>query len=327
MQTTPSTTEILDIDTSTYLGLGREPLRVPRRLAIELSDRAYLPRLDDLASDWVAHVATPAFKVLRNRKRQPIRSFCSIGTGSGLDVLAAIETLGPARVGLTDLHEDVVETANRNVRRNSLATPAVVIESGFGDLLAPLRPYKSRYDVIYENLPNVPLAESQHIDVARTSSNCVAPRKESVPELVKRQMLDLHYLALKQAEDYLENGGQVLSTIGARVPLETLVTLGVLGGFQSSFLTYTWKVQADPQDILVQHARQQDQGNGPFYFYRASTLRDVFGTVPIESSGETAFEIERSLLSERLDAGRAYAAWKQGDIIGHTVAVLMSERK
>jgi hypothetical protein len=318
--------ESLHVDAAAYLALNHPPARVKKDLTIALSDHAYLPRVDDLTSDWVAHVATPAFKLIRQRKGGAITSFCSIGTGSGLDILAAIETLGASRVGLTDLQEDVVETAIANVRRNTLSSHSLVIEAGFGDLLAPLRPYQTRYELIYENLPNVPLPSAREIEVARTSSNCLAPRKESIPRQIGQEMLDLHYLALVQAQSYLADGGAVLSTVGARVPLDVLLGLGSLAGYTSSLLTYTWKVQADPHEIVAQHARKQQEGYGPFHFYRTDVLREAFQSIALGTTGDQALDLEHSLLAERLDARRAYAALQQGVSIGHTVAVLKSVR-
>lgn len=257
---------------------------------------------------------------------KPVTSFCSIGTGSGLDVLAAIEALGSTRMGLTDVHEDVVKTAVQNIRRNIRVDHPLVVQAGFGDLLKPLQQFRPTYDLIYENLPNVPLRSAKKIAKARTSSTCLAPRKERIPTLVKSQMLDLHYLALLQAKDFLFQGGMVLSTLGGRVPLDVLLSLGKLAGYKASFLTYTWKVQADPCEVIFSHAQKQQQGLGPFYFYRAEALQVAFGRIALEESGEKALAIERSLLPKRLDAVQAYAALQTGEAIGHTVAVLRSEK-
>jgi len=319
--------ESLDVDTAVYLSLDQMPARLNRELSIAISDHAYLPRVDDSTSDWVAHVATPAFKLVRQRRSGPVASFCSIGTGAGLDVLAAIETMEVTRVGLTDLHPDVVDMAVKNIAKNVRSDHPLVVQAGYGDLLTPLQPFRSRYDVIYENLPNVPLSDADQIGLARTSSTCLAPREESIPELIVRQMLDLHYLALVQAQGYLSDGGSVLSILGARVPLEILLTLGKLAGYKSSFLTYTWKVQADPYEIAALHAQKQQQGFGPFHFYLADVLREAFRSVNIGTSSERALELERLLLPERLDAVAAYAAMKRGSTIGHTVAVLESKRE
>jgi len=319
--------EHISVDTRAYLSLRTPPTRIKRRLGIVVSSRAYRPRVDDLTSDWVAYVATPAFKLLRRQRRKPVASFCSIGTGSGLDVLAAIEILGSTRVGLTDVHRDVVQTAAENIRHNSRATHPLVVEAGFGDLLSPLRRFRPSYDLIYENLPNLPLRNAKKIAEDRTSSTRLAPRKERIPKLIKRQLLDLHYLALLQAKDFLAPRGAVLSTLGGRVPLDVFLSLARLAGYAPSFLTYTWKVQADPQEVISNHAHKQKQGYGPFHFYRADVLREAFATVDVETSGKNALAIERDLASERLDAVHAYDALQKGLTIGHTVAVLKSDQE
>jgi methylase of polypeptide subunit release factors len=321
----PTAFETIEVPANIYLKLSATA-RIKERLTIALSSHSYYPRIDDLQSDWVAHVAVPAFKLIRRQRNDvSIDSFCSIGTGSGLDVLSAIEILGATRVGLTDVHEEVVSTAAANILQNHLSSQPLVIESGFGDLLTPLRPYKTRYDLIYENLPNVPLQNDGEIVTDRKSSTHLAPRKETLPALIKNQMLDLHYLALVQAKEFLLPGGAVLSTLGGRIPLEVFLSLGALAGYSSSFLTYTWKVQADPDEVIHDHALKQKEGFGPFYFYRAESLENTFASIEIETSGENAVEIERLLLPERLDAVRAYDALKRGERIGHAVAVLKSE--
>jgi len=92
-------------------------------------------------------------------------------------------------------------------------------------------------------------------------------------------MLDLHYLALVQAKSFLLPGGAVLSTLGARVPLEVLLSLAKLAGYSPSLLTYTWKVQAVPDEVIPDHAQKQKEGFGPFHFYLAETLEKAFASV------------------------------------------------
>ncbi len=316
--------EELRIDASIYLGEPR-PQRVKRELAIKVSEHCFLPRLDDLAGDWVSHVAVPAFRLLRDeRGGAPVRSFCSIGTGSGLDVLGGIEIFGPSRVGLTDVHDDVVAAAVENVERNHAGAAPLVVEAGAGDLLEPLRRFAARYDVIYENLPNVPAASVEEVAADRTSSTHVPPRAEAVPPLVSQQMLDLHFIALQQAREFLAPGGVVLSTLGARVPLEVFLQMSEAAGYSGSFLTYTWKVQAEAESVIRDHARRQRDGFGPFHFYRAELLRERFESTDLATSGRNALELERSLAPERLDAVRAWEAFEAGERIGHTAVVLKS---
>lgn len=307
-----------------YLGLAAAPRQLRDTLAIEVSPRAFLPRFDDLQADWVASVAVPAFKLIR-RRQGALASFASIGTGTGLDALAAIETLSATRVGITDVHDDVVRTASANITDNLLNPSAITLEAGFGDLLSPLAHLKPRYDLIYENLPNVPINDAAQIASERTSSGHVPPRAEPVPEFVQRQLLTLHFLALKQARDFLAPGGAVLSMLGGRVPLDAFHQMAQAAGFRSEIYTYSWKVQADAEPMTRGHAEQQRAGYGPFHFYPIKRLQEVFAGIDLAHSGERAHELEAALAPDRLDATAAHAAVLRGEKIGHTAVALRSQ--
>ena len=312
------------VDVNKYLALNGATKRIKDYLSIEVADHAYLPKTEDIKSDWVAYIAAPAFKLIREKLGHDIDSFVSIGTGSGIDVLTGIELLGAKRVGFTDLQRSVVAAAAQNVRSNIKETSKIEFEFGNGDLLQPLQNGKRNYDVIYENLPNVPLASNTKIEDKRNSGHYLEKREEAIPEFVHEQMLDLHYLALKQARDYLAENGAVYSTLGGRVPLNAFIKLGELAGLRSEIFTYSWKVQAEPEDVISGYAAQEKAGLGPFRFYRAEDLQKAFANISVKDSGKRAFEIEKTLDSVKLTATAAYEAFKKGEVIGHTVAVLKS---
>lgn len=315
------------VDVNKYLALNGATKHIKDYLSIEVADHAYLPKTEDIKSDWVAYIAAPAFKLIREKLGHDIDSFVSIGTGSGIDVLTAIELLGAKRVGFTDLQRSVVAAAAQNVRSNIKETSKIEFEFGNGDLLQPLQNGKRNYDVIYENLPNVPLASNTKIEDKRNSGHYLEKREEAIPEFVHEQMLDLHYLALKQARDYLAQNGAVYSTLGGRVPLSAFIKLGELAGLRSEIFTYSWKVQAEPEDVISGYAAQEKAGLGPFRFYRAEDLQKAFANISVKDSGKRAFEIEKTLDSVKLTATAAYEAFKKGEVIGHTVAVLKSSLK
>lgn len=315
------------VDVNKYLALNGATKRIKDYLSIEVADHAYLPKTEDIKSDWVAYIAAPAFKLIREKLGHDIDSFVSIGTGSGIDVLTGIELLGAKRVGFTDLQRSVVAAAAQNVRSNIKETSKIEFEFGNGDLLQPLQNGKRNYDVIYENLPNVPLASNTKIEDKRNSGHYLEKREEAIPEFVHEQMLDLHYLALKQAHDYLAENGAVYSTLGGRVPLNAFIKLGELAGLRSEIFTYSWKVQAEPEDVISGYAAQEKAGLGPFRFYRAEDLQKAFANISVKDSGKRAFEIEKTLDSVKLTATAAYEAFKKGEVIGHTVAVLKSSLK
>ena len=314
------------VDVNKYLALNDATKHIKDYLSIEVADHAYLPKTEDIKSDWVAYIAAPAFKLIREKLGHDVDSFVSIGTGSGIDVLTGIELLGAKRVGFTDLQRSVVAAAAQNVR-NNLKSNNIEFEFGDGDLLQPLQNGKRNYDVIYENLPNVPLANNTKIEDKRNSGHYLEKRIEPIPEFVHEQMLDLHYLALKQARDYLSQNGAVYSTLGGRVPLSAFIKLGELAGLHSEIFTYSWKIQAEPEDVISGYAAQEKAGLGPFRFYRADDLQKAFANVSVKDSGSRAFEIEESLDSAKLSATAAYEAFKKGEVIGHTVAVLKSSLK
>ena len=315
------------VDVNKYLALNGATKRIKDYLSIEVADHAYLPKTEDIKSDWVAYIAAPAFKLIREKLGHDIESFVSIGTGSGIDVLTGIELLGAKRVGFTDLQRSVVAAAAQNVRSNIKETSKFEFEFGNGDLLQPLQNGKRNYDVIYENLPNVPLTSNTKIEDKRNSGHYLEKREEAIPEFVHEQMLDLHYLALKQARDYLAENGAVYSSLGGRVPLNAFIKLGELAGLRSEIFTYSWKVQAEPEDVISGYAAQEKAGLGPFRFYRAEDLQKAFANISVKDSGKRAFEIEKTLDSVKLTATAAYEAFKKGEVIGHTVAVLKSSLK
>lgn len=317
----------LSVDSRHFFGIpGLQTIKPKAEILV--TNHCYLPQTEDLEADWVASVAAPAFKLIaQQRPAENRRSFCSIGTGSGLDALAAIEILGAREVGITDIHRDVVETAVRNISDNLQVSGAVTLHAGYGDLLAPLQGSGAHFDIIYENLPNVPLTDDDNLEADRTSSGYVPPRSEQVPQSVRDSLLVLHYLALLQSRDFLKPGGAVLSTLGARVPLQSFLDMAEQAGFSASFLTFTWKAQADPRDIIGSYAAWQKRGLGPFYFHYAEDLQAAFAGLDLAEAGRRALEIEEALAPKRLDAIAAFEALRRGARIGHPVAVLQSELK
>lgn len=316
----------LPINAAQYLKLGAAPERLRETLDIHVTEHAFLPSIDEILSDWVATIATPAFKLIR-QQQGALPAFCSIGTGVGLDALAAIETLGASRVGITDVHGDVVVAAIENIRANLRNPDDLTINAGYGDLLEPLRHADGtnpRYDLIYENLPNIPVSDAGEVATARKSSGHIPPRKEEIPALMRKNLLALHYVALLNAKEFLNPGGAVLSLIGGRIPLDVFYEMGRLAGYRSEIFTYGWKIQTDPEEIIGGHLKQQEEGYGPYHFYRAERLADVFEDVSLAESGRNARALEQQLAPDALSPADAFAAWKRGEVVGHTVVALRS---
>ncbi len=318
--------ETLTVDTAAYL--GSVPVRrIKDQLTLSLNEHCFPPRPDDLQADWVASIAAPAFRLVRERRGpQACGAFCSIGTGSGLDALVAAEILGAALIGVTDVHEDLIGLASDNITRNLRPDHAVTLLAGSGDLLEPLRRFHPLFDIIYENLPNVPLDGDRNGDVRRNSSNFVPPRREAIPLHIRENLLALHYIALLQAKDFLASGGSLLSLLGGRVPLASMLGMAEAAGYRASFLSYAWKVQAEAADNLAGYAAWERQGLGPFHFYRIDDLERVFAGLDPVAAAARALAVEAELAPFSIDATAALAEYRHGARIGHTAVVLQSDR-
>jgi hypothetical protein len=313
----------VSIDTARYFGTAA-PGRLADPLAITVTPKSFPPYLDDLSADWLASVGIPALRILA-RRRGRVAGFCSIGTGTGLDALGAIEVFAPDLVGITDVDEEIVAAARANIAGN-LRGASPTLLAGVGDLLSPLAAHAPKFDVIYENLPNVPSsATAEQSTSARISSNFFGPRAEEIPAEVQAALLSLHYLALLQSRDFLVPGGVVLSMLGARVPLGSFLAMSERAGYHASFLAYGWKLQAEADEILRGHLDWQRRGLGPFHFHRLEDLREVFAGLSPEEAAPRALEIEARLARRALDAEAALALHQSGTPVGHTYAVLHSE--
>ncbi|WP_163575098.1 class I SAM-dependent methyltransferase [Halomonas faecis] len=317
--------EEVKIDIAALFGLS-VTLRIRRNATIQLSERSYIPKVHDPRSDWVASVAVPAFLALKQTGTE-VRDFCAIGTGAGLDALAAIEILSAQNIIITDLHDDVVTLARQNIIKNTDQTSGLTIFAGVGDLLHPVEEENFSLDLVYENLPNIPIHPRDNLEDGQNSSTFIANRSEKIPDFVSRHLITLHYLALEQAFPLLRNGGHILSSIGGRIPVEVIVRLGEECGYSSEILTFTWKRQSEPEEVITGYAKWEHEGFGPFQFYPAQVLEEVFRSIEYVAAGAQAHAIEQALSPHAMTAQEALEAMKQRIKIGHTVAVLDSVKR
>jgi methylase of polypeptide subunit release factors len=171
----------LTIDAARYLGTS--PVRhVKPEWQIIVAERAFRPHPENPQADWLPAVVVPALELIVEDRGQ-VKSFASIGTGTGMDILTGIEILGATVVGATDVFSDITEAAEWNIRQNLKNDNQINIYVNYGDLLTPLHgKCLTTFDVIYENLPNIPLADARVLEEKSKSSSFVPPRTEQVPQ-------------------------------------------------------------------------------------------------------------------------------------------------
>jgi methylase of polypeptide subunit release factors len=298
--------------------------RLSPTLRLRLTEHTYVPKVAVPRSDWVATVALPAFLTYRARYPDTVGggTVGMVGTGAGLDALAAIEVLAPARVVVTDVHQEVVTQAVHNIQANLRAPHTVQVEGLVGDLGEPFLARHVPCDVLYENLPNIPLPAGLDLLKSHHSAHFVHDTGEAVPPNVAEDLLGLHWRLLRQASLLLTATGHLLCAIGCRRPLAALLALPHAAGCNSQLLLYTWKIQAEALEVVQGYAAHQRRGGRPFHFYHVAALERAFGPQPLVTSTAQALALERALLPEAVDAEAALHLVESGVPLGHTVAVL-----
>ncbi|PYI32702.1 hypothetical protein BP00DRAFT_393982 [Aspergillus indologenus CBS 114.80] len=314
---------------------GVKPRHVSSSFKISLSDLSYQPKVERPTADWAVTAAFQAFRSFQIAGYSPVRRFATIGTGSGTDAVGALEVFFPelASVTMTDLSPEVVAIAKMNLisavhdSRKTIQTVALEATALTGYCLESLKG-QPVFDLIYENLPNIPLPEGATLLEEQTSSTyfSAADLPYQIPPFVASALLDLHYTSLVQARVFglLSPSGVVLSSIGGRVPVATMLALADAAGFAGRILSMSWKEQSEPDSVIGGYATQQQKGLGPFYFYRITTLRRVFNGRTPAGAALRALQIERELLPERIDAITALELHQEGVELGHPVVVMAS---
>ena len=117
------------------------------------------------------------------------------------------------------------------------------------------------------NLPNIPLPlAGLDLHEGQTSSTYVGDRSgDKVPAPTSRALLELHYLCLVQAKRFglVASNGAVLSSIGGRVPLVTILEVALVAGYCGRILIMSWKEQSEPESVIGGYAEHERTGLGP----------------------------------------------------------------
>jgi methylase of polypeptide subunit release factors len=303
-----------------FFEAGDSPERIANPLHISVTGNTYPPKIDMPRADWVATAAIPAFQALVERD-VVVESFASIGTGAGIDALVAAEILNPNILVVTDIHASVVETAQTTIERNLTKTDIHVFAAA-GDLCEPLLSLGQTFNLIYENLPNIPLPETSALLDGLNSSSFTVWSATGTDADTQTYLLELHREFLRETKPLLAPGGRAVSCIGARIPIESILNLSQREGYEPEILVYNWKIQSEADEVVRGYAENQRKGLGPFHFYPVKRLAEIFEGVTPHEAAKNASELECKLTPYAIDAETAMGALEQGEPLGHTVVVV-----
>ena len=121
---------------------------------------------------------------------------------------------------------------------------------------------------MHRNLPNIPLSVSTTGDLCsgQTSSTYVGDRTlDNIPGFVSAALLDLHYICLAQAKSFnlLTSSGAILSSMGGRVSLETMLKMADTAGYNGRVVSLSWNQQSETEAVIGGYAEHEQKGLGP----------------------------------------------------------------
>jgi len=229
-------------------------------------------------NDW-GSILFRALLVLKKNHLVNVQSFCTIGTGIGLDAIAAVEALNPNKIVLTDTVPNIATVASRNLKLNLKKPSLYTIETCDTFLFEDSDFFAGRrFDLIYENLPNLPeeLLDDQmetYIYASFTPTN----QFSDVPEIYKKHLLFTHYKFLEQAKSYLSPDGCVLCNIGARIDKQLVFNMFSELHYKPIILVYDLKRQTEARTNIPAYLKHEKKNSIEFKFYSYSN--DLLGDI------------------------------------------------
>jgi hypothetical protein len=270
----------------------------------------------DVDANWVWHAFRGMARLrdtLEAEGRSP-RSFAAVGTGPGVDAIGAgliFPTLND--IAVTDIEPGVLAQALENVRSNVSADTAV---TGFaGDLCYPLYAQQQRFDLIYANLPNLPVSTKM---IGAIDHNTCYTQRDGVevdPKL-NAYLLGFQYMFLRSAIPVLSAQGSALLMIGGRFPYGVFQRLAGSSGYVFEELLCCLRLETDLETTIDAYAAHEGEIEFDYYLYDEAKRT-------LEGNPELQGDAFKTLLQPyRVSAAEARTAGGEGHRIGHTLHMI-----
>jgi SAM-dependent methyltransferase len=286
-------------------------------VVLEVTDETYSLKLRP-EENWV-WFAFRSFARVADSRPGLIKTFASIGCGVGIDAIGAAKIFpGLRHIVVADIDRDTVELACRNVRRN--ISESIRVDCLVGDVCYPLVDKDLAADVIYANLPTLPVPGGLGCAVDHRSFYD-ASKDENVPKIIAAYFLSLQVDLLLSARRVLTNDGCIILMLGGRFPKEALVELGAFTGFQFEELVSCLKPQSEVELALSTYSALEGDVEFDFYIYNQVSERLA------NSTGAADSDLKELLRPYRVSATEAYSAYRMGHNIGHILYALKATSK
>jgi hypothetical protein len=249
-----------------------------------------------------------------------------VGTGNGLDVVGISRIVRPRTVVASDIHPRALEAARWNIA-NYVAEKCrvAVLQSDLFDNYPP----GAVFDLIYENLPNIP--DGKELFEGIRSASCFEPRPPRTPTIYDRHLLTLHHDYLLQARSRLHPNGWTVCVIGGRVPAHVIDRLFRDTGYRPTVAGFGLKIQSEADVVLPAYAAAERETGLTFaYYHPIESCLTVLGDLPqpadLTARGEYARQLTERLDPHRISSTEAARRHAAGEAVCHTVYVIAAQR-
>jgi len=283
---------------------------------ITIHPQAY-PIKNDPRDNWLFY-AFQGFAILEQQtpRTLPISSFAAVGTGTGLDAIGAtLKFRSLKHVVVSDVHAGVVETAIQNVERN--IAKGITVQGFMGDVCVPLAQAQVLCDVIYSNLPNLPIYGG--IDATQAWSFYNPPEDPTYHPLLCKYLLGLQLLFLQSSKDALQPGGFTLSMIGGRFPYFVFDLMAEHANCELTEVLCDLKRQSEALDTCQGYAsRETDEIK--FDYYKTEEAEAAVSILDMRTM--KGRDLKFLLEPFKITATEAVKVVSQGGNVSHTVHML-----
>jgi methylase of polypeptide subunit release factors len=290
--------------------------RTKELIKIDAPEYTYLPE-GEVVEGWLPKV----MRGFQTYKHQVVKmeTAAIVGCGPGVDALLMLEILNPQRLVLTDVDQRIVEVAMRNVRDNCKIGIDQIVQGTHGDLCEGLLVRGSTFDLVYENLPNLPAKSAINVTQGALSASFFDDTKyHQIPDKFASNLLGLHYEFLRQAKGCLKEGGDVLCCIGARVPLSLIFEMFESLDYMPEVLVQDLVRQFEAERVLAEYSRIESESKNRFWFFDLDMALPHFKK--LNNEGLEPSKLMDRLAKEAPAIAAEEAAWRHG--LGGRVGVV-----
>lgn len=272
--------------------------------------------------DWL-YYGLNAFKAVAKEKGNEILTAAIIGSGNGIDAIAAVKTFRELQdIYVTDILPNILPQIEKSIRENvqtELRGKNIKFLTGRDCL-----PLEQKVDLIYGNLPLIAVdAEETGQQLATTTLTDAAAYmhfSRGKDDRLRQYSLLSQLGFLITAKERLNENGAIITLIGGRVPYEVIEECFARANLEHKLLFTGFKKQSDPQ-FLQQYADYEARERVQFIFYdysKADKILQAKGiTAPDIIKGYTDAQLKVFLKPAQINADQAYGLYKQGKDVGH----------